>query len=106
MKDNQFQLLATRLWEILERLPAKAKALDPLGAAYCSAELVIPPDSLWLVVVECRYNVIRVCASGRGFYIPGQEPCWAFSHVDEWVYQIIPPKRLALAPPTDDTKNL
>lgn len=48
----------------------------------------VRPDSLWLVVVECRYNVIRVCASGRGFYIPGQEPCWHFSHVAEWVREI------------------
>jgi hypothetical protein len=43
------------------------------------------PESLWLVIVESRYNVIRVCVSGKGFYIPGQEPCWGFSHVDEWI---------------------
>lgn len=47
-------------------------------------------NSLWLVVVECRYNVIAVCASGRGFYIPGQEPCWNFSHVSEWIKEIKP----------------
>ena len=49
------------------------------------------PGSLWLVTVECRHNVIRVCSSGRGFYIPGQEPCWDFSHVEEWIQEIIPP---------------
>ena len=46
--------------------------------------------SLWLVVVECRYNAIAVCASGPGFYIPGQEPCWHFSHVDDWIKEIVP----------------
>jgi len=49
------------------------------------------PNSLWLVSVECRYNVVAVCASGRGFYIPGQEPCWHFDHVDEWIQEIVPP---------------
>jgi hypothetical protein len=48
------------------------------------------PGSLWLVVVECRYNVIAVCVSGKGFYIPGQEPCWGFSHVSEWIAEIVP----------------
>lgn len=48
------------------------------------------PNSLWLVVVECRYNVIAVCVSGEGFYIPGQEPCWAFDHVAEWITEINP----------------
>jgi hypothetical protein len=48
------------------------------------------PGSLWLVVVECRYNVIAVCTSGQGFYIPGQEPCWHFSHVDFWIKEIVP----------------
>ena len=50
------------------------------------------PDSMWLVVVECRYNVIKVCVSGKGFYIPGQEPCWGFDHVQEWVREIVPPE--------------
>ena len=48
------------------------------------------PNSLWLVVVECRYNVVAVCASGKGFYIPGQQPCWHFSHVAEWIKEIVP----------------
>lgn len=48
------------------------------------------PNSFWLVVVECRYNVIAVCASGKGFYIPGQEPCWGFDHVAEWITEIDP----------------
>lgn len=49
------------------------------------------PGSMWLVVVECRYDVIRVCVSGKGFYIPGQEPCWGFDHVTEWIKMIVPP---------------
>lgn len=48
------------------------------------------PNSLWLVVVECRYNVVAVCVSGERFYIPGQEPCWDFSHVNDWIKEIIP----------------
>lgn len=48
------------------------------------------PDSMWLVVVECRYEVIHVCISGKGFYIPGQEPLWDFSHISEWIKEIIP----------------
>ena len=54
-------------------------------------DFVPQPGSLWLVIVECRYNVIAVCVSGRGFYIPGQWPCWGFSHVDRWIEEIVPP---------------
>lgn len=48
------------------------------------------PDSMWLVVVECRHNVIHVSIDGTGFYIPGQEPCWDLDHVAEWLYEIKP----------------
>lgn len=59
----------------------------------CGEQLFFPkPDSMWLVVVECRYEVIHVDILGKGFYIPGQEPCWAFSHVSEWIHEIIPEK--------------
>ncbi len=51
----------------------------------------IKPNSFWLVVVESRYNVVAVCSSGKGFYIPGQEPCWDFSHVSEWIREIETP---------------
>lgn len=68
------------------------KELQKADYPSAASEPFIPaPESLWLVIVESRYNVIRVCASGRGFYIPGQEPCWGFSHVDEWIQEIIPP---------------
>lgn len=46
--------------------------------------------SLWLVVVECRYNVVKVSTDGNGFFIPGQEPCWLLPHVAEWLEQIFP----------------
>lgn len=49
-----------------------------------------PPASLWLVVVECRYNVVKVSDDGVGFFIPGQEPCWLLQHVAEWLEQIVP----------------
>lgn len=49
------------------------------------------PDSMWLVVVECRYNVIHVSIDGTGFFIPGQEPCWGLDHAAEWLYEIKTP---------------
>lgn len=49
------------------------------------------PNSLWLVVVECQYNVVRVSPLGEGFFIPGQEDCWDLSHVAEWVQEIVSP---------------
>lgn len=54
-------------------------------------EMGIKPDSMWLVEVEGRDNVIRVSVDGMGFFIPGQEPCWQLSHVDKWIKEIIPP---------------
>jgi hypothetical protein len=65
----------------------ESDATPLLGDSPCSA-FVPRAGSLWLVVVECRYNVVAVCVSGKGFYIPGQEPCWGFSHVAEWVREI------------------
>lgn len=60
-------------------------SLIPRPAGFCP-----PAASLWLVVVECRYNVVKVSDDGIGFYIPGQEPCWLLPHVAEWLQQIFP----------------
>ena len=49
------------------------------------------PRSLWLVVYECRYNVIAVSADGKGFFAPGQDVLWGFNNVTEWVKEIVPP---------------
>ena len=65
------------LKESLERAGVKFETAEPPA-----------PDSMWLVIVESRHNVIRVCSSGKGFYIPGQEECWDFSHVSEWIEEI------------------
>jgi hypothetical protein len=46
------------------------------------------PDSMWLVIVECRYDVIHVSVKGDGVFIPGQEPCWALDHVSKWIREI------------------
>ena len=46
------------------------------------------PGSLWLVVYECRYNVIAVSADGHGFFAPGQGPMWWFDSIQEWVKEI------------------
>lgn len=51
----------------------------------------VRPDSLWLVVYECRYDVIRVSHQGDGFFAPGQDVLWGFSSVTEWVREIVPP---------------
>lgn len=63
---------------INEKLAPKPKGFRP------------PAASLWLVVVECRYNVVKVSDDGIGFFIPGQEPCWLLPHVAEWLEQIFP----------------
>ncbi len=60
-------------------------SLIPRPAGFCP-----PASSLWLVVVECRYNVVKVSDDGVGFFIPGQEPCWLLPHVAEWLQQIFP----------------
>ena len=48
------------------------------------------PSSMWLVIVECVFQVVYVSPCGEGFFIPGQEPCWGLDHVDTWVREIIP----------------
>lgn len=52
-----------------------------------------PEGSSWLVWVECLPQIIKVSSAKagekpKGFFIPGQEPCWHFNHVQQWVYQI------------------
>lgn len=49
------------------------------------------PNSMWLVIVEARYNVIRIDANGFGFFIPGQEFFWPLGYVSRWVKEIIAP---------------
>ena len=49
------------------------------------------PGSIWLVVYECRYDVVRVSADGKGFFAPGQEPLWGLNNVTEWVREIVLP---------------
>lgn len=49
------------------------------------------PNSMWLVVYECRHNVVRVSPQGDGFFAPGQEPCWNLRDIQEWIKEIIPP---------------
>ena len=46
------------------------------------------PNSLWLVVHDCRHDVIRVSPDGKGFFAPGQDPCWGLDCVTEWVREI------------------
>lgn len=47
---------------------------------------------MWLVVVDHRYEVIHVAPDGSGLFIPGQEPCWDFSCVAQWIREVEPPK--------------
>ena len=48
------------------------------------------------MLVECRYTVVEVSADGTGIFVPGQEPCWSFGHVAEWLHEvktpILPPR--------------
>lgn len=46
-------------------------------------------DSMWLVVYECRLNVVRVSADGKGFFAPGQEEMWGLTNA-EWIREIRP----------------
>lgn len=48
----------------------------------------LKPESQWLVVVECLLQVVRISPDCRGFFIPGEDPCWGFSHVAEWIAEI------------------
>jgi hypothetical protein len=78
--------LLTDLEYVLDKMTVHRK--EPASSA---SRPQLSPNSMWLVVVECRYEVVRVCVSGKGFYIPGQEPCWGFDHAPEWIKEIIPP---------------
>lgn len=60
-------------------------------------DFIPAPGSLWLVVYECRANVVRVAPDGRGFFAPGQEPLWEFSAVTEWVAEVRLPREYAPA---------
>jgi len=48
----------------------------------------VNPCSYWIVTVECIRQVVQVSTEGEGFFIPGQEPLWDFSHVQEWIAEI------------------
>lgn len=50
----------------------------------------LQPGSTWLVTVECLIQAVWISLDGRGFFIPGQEPCWALRHVAEWHHQVWP----------------
>ena len=49
------------------------------------------PGSFWLVVYECRHDVIRVSMDGTGFFAPGQDCLWWFDNIQEWIQEIVPP---------------
>jgi hypothetical protein len=44
---------------------------------------------MWLVIYECRWDVVRVAPQGDGFFAPGQEPCWGLGGA-RWIREIIP----------------
>ncbi|MDZ4837416.1 MAG: hypothetical protein SGJ27_26825 [Candidatus Melainabacteria bacterium] len=49
------------------------------------------PGSLWLVIVECIYQVIKVSDTVEtGIFIPGQEPCWLNYHGAEFLRRLDP----------------
>ena len=54
----------------------------------------VDPDSMWLVVYECIFQVIHVSPDGRGFFACGQEPLWSFDNVQDWIMEIKPNKSM------------
>jgi hypothetical protein len=54
----------------------------------------VEPDSMWLVVYECIFQVIHVSPDGRGFFATGQEPLWSFDNIQDWVLEIKPNKNM------------
>lgn len=63
------------------------------------------PGSLWLVIVECIPQVIRVSGTvATGIYIPGQEPCWLGYHGAEFLRQLHPAPASAVGAATRKEK--
>ena len=48
----------------------------------------LKPRSLWLVIHECRYDVIAISPQGDGFFAPGQEHWWGLGCIQEWIREI------------------
>lgn len=48
------------------------------------------PNSMWFVIHDSGYDVVRVSADGNGFFVPGQDPCWGFDSVAVWIKEIKP----------------
>lgn len=47
------------------------------------------PRSMWLVIYECRWDVVVISPCGTGFFAPGQDPLWPLSAA-RFVREIIP----------------
>lgn len=54
----------------------------------------VEPDSMWLVIYECIFQVIHVSPKGDGFFATGQEPLWSFDNVQDWIMEIKPNKQM------------
>ena len=50
----------------------------------------VNPDSMWLVIYECIFQVIHVSPSGTGFFATGQDALWSFDNVQDWIMEIKP----------------
>jgi hypothetical protein len=48
----------------------------------------IKPDSHWLVLYECRYEIVRVSLDGKHFFAPGQDVSWCLDAAAEWIKEI------------------
>lgn len=55
----------------------------------------VAPNSMWLVIYECIYQVICVSPDGKGFFACGQDPLWGFDNVSEWILEIKPPQPIS-----------
>jgi len=54
----------------------------------------VEPDSYWIVIYECRPTVVNISPLGDGFFAPGQEICWNFSNITQWIKAVEMPEFL------------
>ncbi len=45
---------------------------------------------MWLVIYECRFDVIVLSEDCTDFFALGQEPHWGLHNIQEWIREIHP----------------
>ena len=52
----------------------------------------VKPDTYWIVVYECRYDIVLISPLGDGFFAFGQDGVWRGDAVTEWIKEVEMPK--------------